>query len=134
MRDSLLVCKNSIGSSIVIICFLWCLFISLIREARVVDFHEPTPPVMSTRPTFLSEKLLIISGILRLSNSGIAFGITRNTRPKPFLCLKPFTRNRAYHSRFIEKSSSSFSWSFFLSDSGIIEKTSFSSSAPDTTP
>jgi len=66
-------------------------------EARVVDLPDPTHPVMSTSPAFLSEKLLITSGIPRVSNSGISVGIVRNTSPKPPFCLKAFTLSLPCH-------------------------------------
>jgi len=58
-----------------------------------VDLPEPTQPVISTRPAFLFEKLLMISGMLSESNSGIESAIILNTRPYHDFCLKPFTRN-----------------------------------------
>jgi hypothetical protein len=62
-------------------------------EASVVDFPDPTHPVIRTSPLFLCEKLLMILGIFSSSNSGILSAIILKTRPNQFFCLNAFTLN-----------------------------------------
>jgi hypothetical protein len=50
-------------------------------DASVVDFPDQTHPVIRTRPDFLSEKLLIASGIFNSSNSGMLLAMILNTSP-----------------------------------------------------
>jgi hypothetical protein len=80
--------------------------ISFIIAARVVDFQDPTPPVTNKSHDFLSEKLRIISGMPKESNSGICDGIIRKTSPNHHFSLKPFTLNLHKLFVWIEKSSS----------------------------
>jgi hypothetical protein len=103
--------------------------ISFISEARVVDFPDQTHHVISTKPAFLLEKFLIISGILSSSNSGILFAIILKTRPYPHLCLNQFTLNLPSHSAWTEKSNSISLINSSFSFSGIIVKISCLSSS-----
>ena len=80
-------CKNSIGSSSVIICFSCVLLISLIIQASVVDFPLPAGPVIKTRPLDNLEKSIICWGIPISSGCGKSKVMILTTADKAPLCL-----------------------------------------------
>ena len=73
-------CRNSIGSSIVIMCSSRSLLI-LSSIAASVDFPEPVGPVTSTSPRGLSHIPLTTAGKPSASNPLISQGMVRNTAP-----------------------------------------------------
>ncbi len=95
MTASWLVCRYSIGSSMLITCFCEVLLISSTIAARVVDLPDPVGPVTRTRPLLSSVSRFTAAGIPRSSRVGISFLITRNTEPKPWLWTNTLARNRA---------------------------------------
>jgi len=73
------------GSSTVIICFFFVLFICFSNDARVVDFHDQTDHVTRINQCFLFVKFNICGGKPKLSKSGISVFIGLKTSQKPFL-------------------------------------------------
>ena len=77
----LCVCRNSIGSSIVMMCSSRLSLISSIIEASVVDLPEPVGPVTSTRPRGFLQNSWTTGGRPRSSIGTICDGIRRKAAP-----------------------------------------------------
>ena len=92
MRDILFLNTYSIGSSIVMICFLKFVLIYCIIAARFVDFPDPVGPVIKMSHFDFSHSLLIVSPNQRDSNVGISSLMRRNAIEFPFVSLKQLTR------------------------------------------
>jgi hypothetical protein len=69
------------------------LLISLIKDAKVVDFHDQTAQVIKTNQFFLSVKVFITHGNPNSSKKGIFQGISLKTIQKPSLTQKTLTLN-----------------------------------------
>ena len=81
-------CRNSTGSSIVMMCRACLRFTSETMAASVVVLPAPVGPVTSTRPLLCSVSLATAGGSCRSSSVGIRCGMTRNTAPIPRACWK----------------------------------------------
>ena len=102
--ERLLVCRNSIGSSIVTIWSEAFSLRKLIIAASVVDLPDPVEPTMSTRPRLTMR--WSGSGRPRLSQPRHIRGdIPQHHGGKP-RCMKTFTRKRPRPGSEIAKSSS----------------------------
>ncbi len=74
-------CRNSIGSSIVMMCSSREPLISSIIAASEVDLPEPVGPVTSTMPRGFLQNSCAIGGRPRSSIEMISAGIRRNAAP-----------------------------------------------------
>ena len=74
-------CRNSIGSSMVMMCSSRVSLISLISEASVVDLPEPVGPVTSTIPRGFLPKLRTTDGRPSCSSGTVSVGIRRKAAP-----------------------------------------------------
>ena len=108
-RHFLWLWRNSIGSSIVIMCSSRSLLILSSMAASVVDFPEPVGPVTSTRPRGLSHSVFTTGARPSPSKLLISQGMVRKTAPTAPRCWKTLPRKRARFFRPKEKSSSRFS-------------------------
>ncbi len=86
--------KNSIGSSIVMMCRVAFWLMCSIIAASVVDLPEPVVPVTSTRPRGSMAIFSITFGSVSCSMVWIRNGITRKTAPMVPRCWKTLTRKR----------------------------------------
>ena len=81
MSESLGVCTNSIGSSMVMMWQARLELIRLIIAACEVDLPQPVGPVTSTSPRVSSVKLLTRPGSFSSSRVGIFLGMRRIVAP-----------------------------------------------------
>jgi hypothetical protein len=114
----------STGSSIVIICLFIVVEISLINAAIVVDFQEPTLPVISKSQFLLFTNSKSLFGNHNSENPGKVSFIGLNTAQIQFFAINKLTLNLANHFNSIEKSNSNFSLKSFCCFSVIIELSS----------
>ncbi len=89
-------CRNSIGSSIVMMCSSRVRLISSIIAASVVDLPEPVGPVTSTKPRGLRANSCTIGGRPRSSIEVSPNGIRRNAAPIAPRWKYALTRKRAW--------------------------------------
>src|SRR5215218_7171880 len=89
-------CRNSIGSSIVMMCSSRVSLISLISDASVVDLPEPVGPVTSTMPRGRRAKSRMTGGRPSFSIGTVSAGIRRNAAPIVPRWKYAFTRKRAW--------------------------------------
>src|SRR5215468_7449619 len=108
-RHFLWLCRNSMGSSMVIMCSSRSLLILSSIAASVVDLPEPVGPVTRISPRGLSQSALTTGGSPSASNPLISQGIVRNTAPTAPRWLNTLPRKRARFFKPNEKSSSRFS-------------------------
>ena len=87
-------CRNSIGSSSVMMCSWRSVLILSIIAASVVDLPEPVGPVTSTRPRGLLHSSSITGGRPSSSNVRILNGMVRKTAPTAPFCMKTLARKR----------------------------------------
>src|SRR5258708_1790968 len=87
-------CRNSIGSSIVMMCSGRLELIRSSMAASVVDLPEPVTPVTSTMPRASSQMCSMTLGRYSSSRARILVGITRRTSPTLPRCWNTFTRKR----------------------------------------
>ena len=74
-------CRNSIGSSTVMMCSSRVALISSIIDASEVDLPEPVGPVTSTKPRGFLQKSCTTAGSPRSSIGVMIDGIRRNAAP-----------------------------------------------------
>ena len=95
MIDSLSLCRNSTGSSMVTMCLAAVVFIRSIMAASVVDLPEPVVPVSRMIPRSSSARSLTTSGSSSSSAVLMSNGIARQTSEIEPRWRKAFTRKRA---------------------------------------
>src|SRR4051812_13129489 len=121
MIERLSRCRNSIGSSMVTMCFEWKRLIWSIIAASVDDLPEPVVPVSRMMPRSSSATCEMTSGRPSCSIDLISCGIARQTSEITPRWRKAFTRKRdrpltpkAKSTSFSRTNSSSLSLSFSL--------------------
>src|SRR6478609_9550897 len=87
-------CRNSIGSSIVMMLTRSLVLTWLIIAASAVDFPEPVTPVTSTRPRGLTEISSRISGSLSSLTGFTSYGMARNAKASVPRCWYTLVRKR----------------------------------------
>ena len=92
IAESLSLCTNSIGSSIVTMCFVVVLFMWSIIAASVVDFPDPVVPVSRTMPRSSSASSVTTGGSESSSIVEILFGIARHASEITPRCWNALTR------------------------------------------
>ena len=80
-------CRNSIGSSTVMMCSSREALITSISEASVVDLPEPVGPVTSTSPRGLLANSATTGGRPRVSSGTTSNGIRRSAAPTAERCM-----------------------------------------------
>jgi hypothetical protein len=101
--------RNSIGSSIVTMCFGCSRLILSSMVASVVDLPEPVGPVTRTRPRGLLHSPSTMFGMPSSRKPRISYGICRKTADTAPRCRKQLPRKRARPFTPKDKSSSSCS-------------------------
>ena len=94
-RQFLCRCRNSIGSSIVMMCSLRVWLISLINAASEVVLPDPVGPVNSTKPRGFLANSCRTEGSPSSSSVLILAGIRRKAAPIEARCTYALTRKRA---------------------------------------
>ncbi len=94
MIDFLSRCRNSIGSSMVMMCSIRRVLMKSIIDARVVDLPEPVVPVTSTSPRCSSQIFSSTGGSISSLKVWMRAGIRRKTSPTDPRCWKMLQRNR----------------------------------------
>ena len=89
-------CRNSIGSSIVMMCSSRSLLIESIIAASEVDLPEPVGPVTRTRPRGFLQNSCVTAGRPRSSIETIVVGIRRKAAPSEPRWKYALTRKRAW--------------------------------------
>src|SRR5688572_8836870 len=92
--DFLSRCRNSIGSSMVMMCSVRWALMKSIMAASVVDLPDPVVPVHRIRPRCSPQILSSTTGRPSSRTVRILTGMTRRTRPTVPRCWKTLQRNR----------------------------------------
>ena len=119
-------CRNSMGSSMVMMCLGAVRLTMLIIDANVVDLPLPVVPVTRMIPRSSLDSVAMASGRFRSSNLGTPNGINRITIETDPRCPNALTLNRPIPRTAYEKSASPLSSNSFNSFSDMMSRMMFS--------